>query len=196
MRLFIAARPPESLRLDLASWARTAWGHPMGLEASTGRRNSTRWVAARSLHVTLRFLGEVPAEGVADLKIALRQSVGRHRRLELVLAGHGCFPRRGRARVALIHLESSVTFAALHAAVSSAVEQCLGLDTESQPFRPHITVARRRRGWTTAEARHWTNTQCPHQGTAFEVTYIDLMESRLSPSGAEYHLIESSPLET
>ena len=106
------------------------------------------------------------------------------------LSTPGMLPPQGRARVAFVGLERSAALNGLQVEVSGRIEERLAMEAEKRNYMAHVTVARCRRGWRRAERERWTAAACPLRGRAFEITYIDLMESRLSPSGAEYRMIE------
>lgn len=184
MRAFIAIALPTALRRSLATWARNEGNVLPG----------ARWLPAENLHVTLRFLGDVEETHRAALASELRDAAARHPQLSLTVSVRGTLPKRARARVAYIGLAPSEELAALQAEVAERVERRLGLAPEGRPFHPHVTVGRSRRGWRRDACRGWAEAPCPEEGTAFAVTYLDLMESLLSPSGARYEVLESFPL--
>jgi len=48
-----------------------------------------RWVAIRSIHLTLKFLGEADPAVIQDLSALLREGAGSERRFQLRLYGFG-----------------------------------------------------------------------------------------------------------
>ena len=185
MRLFVALSPPEETRRRLADWTRHLVGEVPG----------TRCVPARNLHVTLRFLGEVEDDAVADVLGGLENVARRHPALALALLSPGVVPPRGKPRLGYYGLESTGELGRLRAEVAARLEVLLGLETERRPFRPHLTLARCRPAWSRGVAERWTSAEWPHPDRAFEITYVELMESRLSPSGAEYRPVGRFRLE-
>lgn len=185
MRLFVAINLPGSLRESLASWARNAGTCLPG----------SRWLEPANLHITVRFLGDVEALLSRRIGGELRAVVKDHRSMRLSLSDHATLPANARARIAYIGLAPSPRLVSLQAAISQRLEGRLQLPSERRTYHPHITLARSRQGWTRVASDRWREIGCPHRGDAFEVIYVDLMESLLSPSGAKYQVVESFPLE-
>jgi 2'-5' RNA ligase len=102
-----------------------------------------RWVRADTLHVTLRFLGDTPAELVPDVALAVRDAVEDAAPFDVRLAGAGSFPRHGaKVRTLWLGIENGGrALGELSAAVTAAVVP-LGWPADARPFSPHLTVAR------------------------------------------------------
>ena len=135
-----APRGPQRLRLFTALWPdavtlarlaaqRDAWDWPRG----------ARPVSAPLLHITLHFLGAVPAERLDEIDASLRPvPVGA---FEMRLDTHELW--RGGLAV-LRASEVAPSLAALHGAVGEAL-QAIGFSGEARPFVPHVTLARHAR---------------------------------------------------
>src|SRR5690349_23890184 len=67
------------------------------IEGVSGFAPDARWVRAESLHVTLKFIGEKPAETVEEIKRVL--STIRTQPVEITFRGYGFFPTPKAARV-------------------------------------------------------------------------------------------------
>lgn len=185
MRLFVAVPLPEEIRRRLSRHAET-WRSDLP---------AARWVPVENLHLTLRFLGEVPAEEIETAGEAMKRAVDGRRCFELALGGPGCFPPRGRPRVLWIGIEPDAELLDLQAALSSSLEEVLGLEPERRRFHPHATLARCRDGWSRSDAERWERRSHDAVRSSFAVTYVDLMESRLAPSGATHHRVERQRLD-
>jgi RNA 2',3'-cyclic 3'-phosphodiesterase len=98
-----------------------------------------RWVRPESLHVTLKFIGEKPAEKVEAIKNAL--AAVQTTPFELSVRGHGFFPTPKAARVFWIGIESGNHLARLAGAVDEATFTA-GVAKEDHAFSPHLTLAR------------------------------------------------------
>jgi 2'-5' RNA ligase len=139
-----------------------------------------RWTRPDQWHVTLRFLGLLPdAEPVAT---ALgRALVGVPPAVAQVGPAVGRFGRRV-LHVPVVGLEPL-------AAIVVAATAEFGEAPEDRPFAGHLTLARAKgRG---IDLR-------PHTGAAvageWSVEEVTLVESRLSPGGAGYAVVERFPL--
>jgi 2'-5' RNA ligase len=174
-RLFVAIRPPESIR-DL-------------LIDAMDDSPLLRWVADEQLHLTLRFIGEVERPLATD--IADQLSRIRFSRFELRICGVGRFEQRNggalwaaldpRTRVA--ELAAKVDRACVHA----------GLEPERRAFHPHITLAR----WNRAGREAAADFERRHADLSSEPFAVDrfiLFESHLSRHGPHYERVATYPL--
>jgi 2'-5' RNA ligase len=103
-----------------------------------------RWTDPASWHVTLAFLGNISPSSVPVIADALREVAGRHTAFTVPTGGVGAFPSAQRPRVLWYGIEDS---AAKLTNLASDVRSSLDVD-QSDVLRGHITLARRRRGWT------------------------------------------------
>lgn len=98
-----------------------------------------RWVRAESLHVTLKFIGEKPADTVERIKHTLADV--KSTSFEFKIRGYGFFPTPRSARVFWIGIEAGENLTKLASAVDEA-SATLGIPKEDHPFSPHLTMAR------------------------------------------------------
>ena len=206
LRLFVALELPEDVRAALARFRADATGSAAG-------GSVWRPVSDESLHLTLAFLGwhEEPAADRAG-RVVREAGAGegagaaRGGRPRLALADALLLPP-GRPRVigaAVDDLDG--TLAALQGAVA---ERLVGeglYEPEARPFRPHVTVARLRRGASAHRGRGRSRDEVhggggsalgrgrrggggPPERIVFRAPAITLFRSRLSPSGARYEAL-------
>ena len=183
MRLFAAIELPRSIRDALAEAARP-------LKAACPEAS---WVRTENLHVTLKFLGEVPGSQLSDVCDALKRvSVIGPARVHI--DGLELFPRRGPVRVIALGLTGvlePIHHIFQHIDRTTAE---IGFPSENRPFVPHITLARARRTIqgsarkTLPELLKWSG-----GAPAFEVTSFSLIESKLKPGGPEYIRLANFP---
>jgi 2'-5' RNA ligase len=124
-RLFLALWPGPRLRGTLAACRdRTPW--PPGAAPT----------ATDKLHLTLHFIGSVPAARVAEVAAALQVPVRAFAlQLDVAECWHGGLAVL-RPRVVPPRLQQ------LHAELAAALRR-LTLPVEARAFRPHVTLARR-----------------------------------------------------
>ncbi|PKT67842.1 RNA 2',3'-cyclic phosphodiesterase [Streptomyces populi] len=132
VRVFIALAPPDHAKEELARELRPAYAtHPQ-----------MRWNRIEDWHITLAFLGELPVGTVPLLRPPLAGLAAARRSLSLALRGSGSFDDR----VLWSGIDGDLdALYALAMDVRSTVEEC-GVVLEERPFRPHLTLARARRG--------------------------------------------------
>ena len=98
-------------------------------------RAGVRWVKPSSIHLTLKFLGNIPAAQVEDIALAVAQEVRDEAPITLGAAGLGAFPSRRKPRVIWIGMEGEVQrLTRIQARVENALEP-LGFVREKRPFR-------------------------------------------------------------
>lgn len=180
MRLFVAVNLPDAERR--AVHAATAPLREAGVPV--------RWTDADSLHVTLKFLGEVEAERARPIGDALAAAVLSVRPFEVTLGGVGGFPDLPRAHVIWVGVEHHPALELLANDVEGALRP-FGFEPELKPFRPHITIGRARRDAARgamrplaalADGLDWAGMT--------RVTSVDLMESRLGGGAPTYHVVQ------
>jgi len=173
VRLFLAINLPPEVRQEIV--AATAQLRDMLPRLA--------WVREPLLHLTLKFLGEQPAERVDDIQAAIAKVATDHRELLMTLGGIGAFPNFRRARVVWMGVAHEPRLELLHHDVEMACER-VGFELDGRPFRPHLTLARVRRAMDEGDARVLSRVakQIDYQ-TDFIVRSIELMQSTL-PDGA------------
>lgn len=177
-RLFVALDLPESLRSELSRLGRAV--------------EAARPTPLEQLHVTLRFLGEVDEE--LGGRFAAEAAGLRAPAFELTPSGLGCFPNARRPRIAWAGFEPCQPLLELQAAMETLSRDC-GLEPETKPFRPHVTLARWKRPDRRA-AVGWLEEQGDFAAPPFLVTRFHLYSSVLHPSGAEHRRLRSFGLRT
>jgi RNA 2',3'-cyclic 3'-phosphodiesterase len=184
MRLFIAVHlAPETRAAVEAIQARFRRLDP---------GDAVRWVDPKGIHLTLKFLGEVPDAEVAPLEAALDAAIAGRTAPELGASGTGGFPNSRRPRVLWVGLrEEGDRLKPLQAAVEAAVRP-LGWEPEARPFQPHLTLGRVRedeRGRSRQLDPSLLEALAAPADPTGAVTVQDraaLIRSRLSPAGARY----------
>lgn len=184
MRLFVALNLPEAVRTAL--WE------------AAGRLRATdlpvKWVAPEGLHVTLKFLGEVPPEREPELVSALARARVGARPLPLAVNGFGAFPDARHPRVVWAGVTPDPALELLQHGVEREFAP-LGFPTEGRAFRPHVTLGRAAR---ETRARDFLGLGAALDTLAFEanvvISTVDLMRSTPQSGGAVYHPIHRERL--
>jgi 2'-5' RNA ligase len=176
-RLFVALALPGPVRATLASLTQPVPG--------------ITWTRPDQLHVTLRFLGDVPAERIEPM--VARLATVRVAPFVLPVEGVGAFPPNrpphvlwigtGTGHPRLFQLRQRVDDALLAA----------GLQLDVRTFHPHVTLARATED-AAAAAQHWLHTQRDFAAPPFRVEAFDLYASTLQPTGAVHTLKQRFPL--
>jgi 2'-5' RNA ligase len=170
-RLFVGIRPPAPVRERLL--------------ALMGGVAGARWQTDDQLHLTLRFVGEVDRHVAGDVHAAL--GTVHQAPFEMAVSGIGAFERRGEPHALWAGVTPHEPLKALNRKVEQALAR-VGLPPEGRAFHPHITLARLPRG--AGSIRHLLEASGGASGPPFEVTAFCLFESRLTPDGAVYSIVE------
>jgi 2'-5' RNA ligase len=139
-----------------------------------------RWSAPEAWHITLQFLGKTTPEQYACVVERLRDV--HHPPVPVELSSVATFERTG---VFFAGVQLSPELLTLHQAIVAATYPC-GFRTEDHPYRPHVTLARRRRSATSLEWRAVTSGAHPPLRSSFTADSFVLYESIPSPEGSRY----------
>jgi len=145
---------------------------------------SARWVRPEGIHVTLKFIGEIPEERVAPIHAAL-SGIRSSAPVELSFGGTGFFPNDRRPRVFWVGIHASPNLAEIAAAIEERLEP-LGIPRESREFHPHLTLARLDdpRGLDKFQAA--LREAGPREFGTMKTPEMHLYQSELGRSGARY----------
>ncbi|MBD0690847.1 RNA 2',3'-cyclic phosphodiesterase [Streptomyces sp. CBMA123] len=188
MRLFVAVLPPAEALQGLCAAVEPVRALPGA--------DRLRWTAVEGWHLTLAFLGQVPAERLPELEAALAAVAAVHPAHRLRIAGSGRFGERvlwagveGRTR----------ELRRLAEAVIEAVAE-VGGEPDAVAFHPHLTLARagsprgHRRAVqrvAAAELDALAAALAPYRGPEWEAAELHLMKSDLDGGFAHYESLRS-----
>lgn len=185
MRLFVALEITSSVRENLAAL----------IDNLRAVAPQAKWVRPENLHVTLKFIGEVPDRKTAEVVSILRVLCGvyqgvRSHPVNLCFRGLGFFPDDKRPRVFWAGIEASANLRGLAADIGEATEK-LGIPNERRPFSPHLTLARFAPPSLPEKLSVAVQQSAKRDFGALHAREFHLIESKLKSSGAEYTTLES-----
>jgi len=161
--------------------------------ALTERQNGlvgARWRPPESLHITLRFFGEVAEDVAADLDAEL---AGLERSaFDLELQGAGCFGEGAQIDAVWAGVVGNPALNRLARSCEAAARRA-GLKPETRRYHPHVTLAYLRRPDPLAAA-DWIAAHNLLRSPAFRVGAFGLYSSWLGKAGSCYRLERSYPL--
>jgi len=176
VRTFIAIELPPDVRAYLSDCQ--ARLKPAG--------GDVKWVRPELIHLTLVFLGDVPAESLGDLEAAVREAVAGRGPIALRASGAGRFPERGLPRVVWVGIEDgSGALAALQKSLADATA-VFAEKVEDRSYEPHLTVGRVKSGKDAMALSQAIGALAAAQGPAFEAREVTIFRSDLSPQGPAY----------
>lgn len=180
IRSFVAIELPEEAKKGLARLRK---------ELERDEHRFVKWVDPGGIHLTLKFLGNIPSKRVTEITEAMRTAVQGISRFHLEISGMGAFPSLRQVRVFWVGIGGEVDkLSRLQQNIDSALT-ALGFAKEERSFVPHLTLARIKQGASPLERRGFGELV---GATSFEDKYhveveaISLMRSQLTPAGAIY----------
>ncbi|HEX5702134.1 MAG TPA: RNA 2',3'-cyclic phosphodiesterase [Pyrinomonadaceae bacterium] len=177
-RTFIAIELPGDVRARVAQHIASLRRELPDVRAS--------WSREDNLHLTLKFLGNVPVTDITRVSDAVARATKSVSSFELTISECGTFPAHGRPGVIWIGAQAS-GLQSLHAAIENELAQA-GFTRDSRPFHPHLTVARLRHSQGARELAdlHKSSAFVP---VAFSVSEVVVFRSELLKQGSKHTAI-------
>jgi 2'-5' RNA ligase len=179
-RCFVAVPLDGGLRAALTD-AMASW-------RADPRTDGLRWVPPGALHITLAFLGPVEADQVAQVRARIAGLAAKHALMTRATGRLGAFARPGSARVLWYGVADP------DGGLSTLAEDLAeALQLETEPYRPHVTLARARR--RSVDLRGWIEaaSESAPDGT-IAVDELHVMRSHLRAGPARYETLASFSL--
>lgn len=187
MRLFVAVDISEAVRASVAGGIDMLRAAMQG-----GSRARVGWVTPERLHLTLEFIGDVPAAVAADVVRRLEPPIALAP-FTLRVGGPGLFPSSGRPRVIWFGLDDGVEpMRRLHEEVVVRLDG-VPYRPERRSYSPHLTVGRFREPGRVSDRELIAGLDVPDAGSC-SVDAVTLYQSRLSPKGSTYTVMLRVPL--
>jgi len=180
IRAFVAIELPEEARRGLARLRQRLERKEHGF---------VKWVDPEGIHLTLKFLGNIPFKRIPEITQALEQVASVTAPFLIEISGLGAFPNLKQIRVFWVGLRGEVDKLSRLQQNVDAKLATLGFAKEERAFVPHLTLARIREGASPPERKAFGELV---MAIAFDEKYdvqvksISLMRSELTPAGAIY----------
>ena len=185
VRSFIAIELPDELKVGLAE---------LEAQLKQGKPPSVKWVDPSSIHLTLKFLGNIAVDRISAITRAMEEATRELSPFQLKVTGLGVFPNLKRVQVIWVGIGGEVDkLGQLQQRIESSLAS-LGFTAETRRFTPHLTLARLR-DRASPDERHRFGQLIA--STKFEAVYtikvdaLNLMRSQLTREGAIYSRLSS-----
>ncbi len=185
-RIFIAINLPNNIKQELLSY-KTKWPDlPI------------RWAGPDNLHITLIFVGSVKNNQISEINEIIKSVAGNYQpffvKLEKV-----CYSPKNVIPPRMVWVEGVKN--EILEGIKTGLEKgllnsrtCSFFRPEKRSFTPHITLGRIKEWlWRRIELEERPEVN-EDIDLSFEVTAIDLMESKLTSRGAQYTILDSIKL--
>jgi RNA 2',3'-cyclic 3'-phosphodiesterase len=154
---------------------------------------AVRWVAIPSIHLTLKFLGEVDPEIIPNLAESLENDTRSQCSFSLRLHSLGCFPNQKNPRVIWCGIEGETAkLSQLRQQVERTCER-FGFAPENRDFHPHLTLGR-----VNGKRNLQPLIECIKMDTDLESRFtadrFNIYKSTLKPQGAVYSILKTIEL--
>lgn len=183
IRSFVAIELPDEVRQGLSRLvARLKLRQPDGV----------KWVDPAAIHLTLKFLGNIPPGRISEITEAMTESVQGISPFSLEIKDLGVFPNLNRVRVVWVGIGGEVEkLTRLQQGLEDNLE-ILGFPPEEHTFSPHLTLGRVREQASTQERQELGEIVTGMKVETvepFAVNGISLIKSHLTRAGSIYSRI-------
>lgn len=184
IRIFIAVNIPESIRNEVFNLQKI-------LRDNNG---DIKWVRPESMHITLKFLGNVQEDRIDDIGICIKDAVKQVSPFNVLIKGTGAFPNDRRPRVLWVGIKNEEKILSV---LAERIDRSLGkLDfkMEGRKFSAHLTLGRVRSLKNINKIIRIMHTE-GFNSSAFTVHEVIIVKSELKPDGAVYTILKRIKLE-
>jgi len=151
------------------------------------------WSRRQTLHLTLKFLGDVEETDLPEVVAAVVRASIWVRPFDIETRSLGAFPSPARPRILWVGIEPADDLMALQQAIDGELTK-LGFPREKRRFHPHITLGRIRDPRAESVQGILDDLVAPEERVA--VTEVRVMRSTLRPGGALHELVQAVPLDS
>jgi 2'-5' RNA ligase len=186
-RVFVAITVPSQIREEI-----------MGIVSNLRdvSRNDVRWITEQYLHITLKFFGEVKAEKLPAMRLALREASSRHSPFSIELASIGTFGGREGLRVMWVSVAGQILRLEALQNDMNVAYSVLDFEKDQRPFKPHLTLGRVNDKVSTRRRAELEvaigKVEMPD--LVWHINAVSLIKSTLTSAGPTYEIIETVDL--
>lgn len=185
VRTFIAIELPSKIQQEIAK-----------LQAMLKKENvRVSWTKTENIHLTLKFLGDVELNRIAQISAAVQTACYNKSPFRLTVEATGCFPNRKNPRVLWVGISGDEEkLFALQKDIENELVK-LGFEKEKRKYSAHLTVGRVKSPFGMRSVIEKMETSL-FIGGELIVKNVNVMKSVLHPQGAIYTLLSKINLES
>lgn len=156
---------------------------------------NVKWVDTHNMHLTLKFLGDIPDRETADVCRAVTEAAREHPPFNIALRGAGAFPNATRPRTVWMGVDRGVKeLESLQKSIEEALAK-LGYPKEARRFHPHLTLGRVRRGGAAVrELGRLIRDNEQFDGGSADIDKVLVFASFLDKTGPSYNVLGRAQL--
>lgn len=157
-------------------------------------RLDAKWVNPKSIHLTVKFLGETPVSSLKEIEKKIEEIAKRHSSFSVAIDTFGIFPNLRSPRVLWVGSKEGTPEGDSFAQTLEETLEALGFKKEERPFKPHLTLARLRSLLNEKALSEFAE--------KYELPWKEILpcqtlihyQSTLTPKGALYEPLYAVPL--
>lgn len=181
IRLFIALEIPKEIRTLVLDSAQ---------QELTGN-NDLRWEDENKIHVTLKFIGDVPKKMVNGISNSM-QFIETYSSMKCSLANFGFFPDEIEPKILWAGLKPDNSVFSLLNEINNELLKKFSIPVEWKKFKPHLTLLRLRSSLEKHQIENIVRKELPQE--TFVANGVILYQSILQPGGSVYKEIKKYKL--
>lgn len=151
-----------------------------------------KWVDPNQFHITLFFLGATQQEQIPSIIHEMKKAVSEIPNFHLVLKGCGVFPSQAHPSVLWLGVERNPVLENLKLVIDNTLILA-GFEPERRPFSPHLTIGRIKEVRNNKLLKETLGKFNDEIIEISQITGLVFYESRLTPSGPEYFILNEFP---
>jgi 2'-5' RNA ligase len=154
-----------------------------------------RWIKPETVHITLKFIGEVPDTQYQKIQQTLSEALAALNpgAFDVTFSGCGKFGKRDSLNIFWVGIEPEDTLKRIYETVEDSLSR-LGIPGEDREFKPHITVGRNKREYNFKSLFSLIEQYSDQRIQEMHVTRIQIFKSDLNPDGPVYTILKEIPL--
>ncbi len=178
--MFISARIGETLTRHISQCARSG--------------ADVKWVESQNLHLTLKFLGEVPNARLDEILVAGDSAAEEVKAFRVFWEGFGAFPTFKKPRVIWAGMTQGGQSVSQLAGRLEDRLASIGFSREERAFSPHLTIGRVKSLRGIEELQKIVEKIKNSRIGEMEVSSFSLVQSTLTPKGPIYREVRNFEL--
>jgi len=150
-----------------------------------------KWVKPESIHLTLKFLGDIPCDRIDSIETAIQVSAEGLHSISLIAGSIGVFPNLSRPRVVWIGIDGEIDI--LKGFQEKLDENLVkaGFQAEKRSYKGHLTIGRVRKTPNLENLKTAVRDFFEYETEPFQADEVILFQSDLKPEGAVYTGLKS-----
>lgn len=194
-RVFIAINLPENLKQELEILKEEIEG--LFPDFPEGNKGIFNWTKQDNLHITLIFIGSISEQKIPEISRIVKESVSGEKPFSIKIKKISYGPPKSiPPRLIWLENEKNKELTEIVEKLKKAISEKNIRGIEEKSFSPHITMARIKE-WQWRKIEPEERPEIEREiNLKFEVKSIEIMESRLKRTGAEYIILETCNLKS